>query len=49
MNRAYRLVWSHTRQIWIAASEIARAHGTGKGMFRAGTLAAVLAFASPAA
>jgi T5SS/PEP-CTERM-associated repeat protein/autotransporter-associated beta strand protein len=49
VNRVYRLIKNRVSGVVQVAPEIARAHGKGKGMVKAGTLAAVLAFASPMA
>ncbi|EMB0462719.1 hypothetical protein U7Q45_004790, partial [Escherichia coli] len=27
MNKAYSIIWSHSRQAWVVASELARGHG----------------------
>jgi filamentous hemagglutinin family protein len=46
MNRAYRLIWSHTRQAFVAAAEIVRARGKRSGATL--VLAAVLGAVLPA-
>ena len=49
MNKIYRLIKNRNTGMVQVAPEIARAHGKGKGMVKVGTLAVVLACASPSA
>ncbi|MEW6647451.1 MAG: autotransporter domain-containing protein [Pseudomonadota bacterium] len=49
MNKAYRLIKNRYSGLVQVAPETAKAHGKGKGIVKAGTLAAVLACTSPMA